>query len=134
MDIKKRANQIAHRFQSRNPFEIVRGLNVILVDAPLSGVRGFYQYFQRNHIIYLDETLSEQERTLVLAHELGHLFLHKKANAIFRCVQLRKHSKAREKRYSFGYAVSFIFACYQILWTFPKSLYLCSRYLLLAYG
>ena len=81
MDIKKRANQIAHRFQSRNPFEIVRGLNVILVDAPLSGVRGFYQYFQRNHIIYLDETLSEQERTLVLAHELGHLFLHKKANA-----------------------------------------------------
>ena len=66
MDIKKRANQIAHRFQSRNPFEIVRGLNVILVDAPLSGVRGFYQYFQRNHIIYLDETLSEQERTLVL--------------------------------------------------------------------
>ena len=36
MDIKKRANQIAHRFQSRNPFEIVRGLNVILVDAPLS--------------------------------------------------------------------------------------------------
>ena len=52
----------------------------------------------------------------------------------FRCVQLRKHSKAREKRYSFGYAVSFIFACYQILWTFPKSRYLCSRYLPLACG
>ena len=51
-----------------------------------------------------------------------------------RCVQLRKHSKAREKRYSFGYAVSFIFACYQILWTFPKSRYLCSRYLPLACG
>ena len=94
MDIKKRANQIAHRFQSRNPFEIVRGLNVILVDAPLSGVRGFYQYFQRNHIIYLDETLSEQERTLVLAHELGHLFLHKKANAIF--MDTRTHLKTAE--------------------------------------
>ena len=52
----------------------------------------------------------------------------------FRCVQLRKHSKAREKRYSFGYAVSFIFACYQILWTFPKSRYLCSRYLPLVCG
>ena len=51
-----------------------------------------------------------------------------------RCVQLRKHSKAREKRYSFGYAVSFIFACYQILWTFPKSQYLCSRYLPLVCG
>ena len=58
----------------------------------------------------------------------------KKRTIPIRGVQLRKHSKAREKRYSFGYAVSFIFACYQILWTFPKSLYLCSRYLLLAYG
>lgn len=96
MDIKKRANQIAHRFQSRNPFEIVRGLNVILVDAPLSGVRGFYQYFQRNHIIYLDETLSEQERTLVLAHELGHLFLHKKANAIF--MDTRTHLKTENMK------------------------------------
>ena len=55
-------------------------------------------------------------------------------NVTVRCVQLRKHSKAREKRYSFGYAVSFIFACYQILWTFPKSRYLCSRYLPLVCG
>lgn len=57
-----------------------------------------------------------------------------KKMASVRGVQLRKHSKAREKRYSFGYAVSFIFACYQILWTFPKSRYLCSRYLPLACG
>ena len=72
---------------------------------------------------------------------IGHVFFDggqfaqiAKGTRHVRGVQLRKHSKAREKRYSFGYAVSFIFACYQILWTFPKSLYLCSRYLLLAYG
>lgn len=59
---------------------------------------------------------------------------HPKEGAPLRGVQLRKHSKAREKRYSFGYAVSFIFACYQILWTFPKSRYLCSRYLPLVCG
>ena len=46
------------------------------------------------HIIYLDETLSEQERTLVLAHELGHLFLHKKANAIL--MDTRTHLKTAE--------------------------------------
>lgn len=77
MDIKKSESDRSP-IPVTESFEIVRGLNVILVDAPLSGVRGFYQYFQRNHIIYLDETLSEQERTLVLAHELGHLFLHKR--------------------------------------------------------
>ena len=83
MDVKKQANKIARMFKSRDPFEIVRGLNVILVHYPLDGVRGFYQYFERNNIIYLDERLPEPEQRFVLAHELGHMFLHKKANAIF---------------------------------------------------
>ena len=83
MDVKKQANKIARMFKSRDPFEIVRGLNVILVHYPLDGVRGFYQYFQRNNIIYLDDRLSDSEKRFVLAHELGHMFLHKKANAIF---------------------------------------------------
>ena len=64
MDAKKQANKIARMFKSRDPFEIVRGLNVILVHYPLDGVRGFYQYFQRNSVIYLDERLSDSERVL----------------------------------------------------------------------
>ena len=42
-----------------------------------------YQYFQRNNIIYIDERLSEPGKKFVLAHEMGHMYLHKKANAIF---------------------------------------------------
>lgn len=82
-DIKKLANKIARRYRSRNPFEIIKGMNVILVYADLEGIRGFYQYFQRNRIIYIDNALSDQEQRFVCAHELGHLFLHKKVNAIF---------------------------------------------------
>ena len=78
MDVKKQANKIARMFKSRDPFEIVRGLNVILVHYPLDGVRGFYQYFQRNNIIYLDDRLSDSEKRFVLAHELGHMFYIKK--------------------------------------------------------
>lgn len=74
------------------------------------------------------------EKNILLPPDTVLIMKIRKKSLHFRGVQLRKHSKAREKRYSFGYAVSFIFACYQILWTFPKSLYLCSRYLLLAYG
>lgn len=73
-------------------------------------------------VTWLDDAVTEKQVQIL-----------KKTSSI-RGVQLRKHSKAREKRYSFGYAVSFIFACYQILWTFPKSRYLCSRYLPLACG
>ncbi|MFR8547766.1 MAG: ImmA/IrrE family metallo-endopeptidase [Lachnospiraceae bacterium] len=92
MDIKKRADDLARFFKSRNPFEIIRGLNVILVYYPLDGVRGFYQYFQRNNIIYIDEQLPEHEKKFVLAHELGHMMLHKGTNAIF--MDTRTHFKS----------------------------------------
>lgn len=83
MCIKRRVSQLVRKYQTRDPFEMIRGMNVILVHYPLEGVRGFYQYFQRNNIIYLDERLPEAEQRFVLAHELGHMFLHKRANAIF---------------------------------------------------
>lgn len=83
MDIKKKAGILVRKHRSRNPLEIIQGLNVILVFMPLVGVRGFYQYFQRNNIIYIDENLPYHEQLLVCAHELGHMLLHKKANAIF---------------------------------------------------
>lgn len=83
MCIKERASQLVRKYQTRDPFEMIKGMNVILVHYPLEGVRGFYQHFQRNNIIYLDERLSEIEQRFVLAHELGHMFLHKRTNAIF---------------------------------------------------
>ena len=83
MDIKERVNQIVRKYGTRNPLEIVKAMDIILVRHPLEGVRGFYHYFQRNHIIYVDERLPENELLFVIAHELGHLFLHKDSNAIF---------------------------------------------------
>lgn len=83
MNIKQKANSLARKYNSRNPLEIINNLNVILVYYPLKDVRGFYQYFQRNDIIYIDDELSENEKKVVCAHELGHMFLHKNSNALF---------------------------------------------------
>lgn len=83
MNPRKKALELVKKFQSRNPFEIIGHLNIILVVHPLEDVRGFYQYFKRNNIIYIDERLSEKDKAFVLAHELGHMFLHKGDNAIF---------------------------------------------------
>ncbi len=83
MAIKKKADELARKFQTRNPFEIIRGLNVILLFVPLIDTRAFYQYFKRNNIIYIDENLPRHEQIFECAHEMGHMFLHKKANAIF---------------------------------------------------
>lgn len=81
--IRKKVNRLVRFYKTRNPYEIIKGMNVILVYYPLEGVRGFYQFFQRNNIIYIDERLPDHEKKFVLAHELGHMFLHKSANAIF---------------------------------------------------
>lgn len=83
MNIHSLVKSIIKKYGTRNPFEIIKEKNAILVYAPLVDVRGFYQYFQRNNIIYIDENLSEREKTFVCAHELGHMFLHKKANAVY---------------------------------------------------
>lgn len=82
-DIKRLANTLAKKYQSRNPYEIIRGMNVILVFAPLIDVRGFYQYFQKNNIIYIDEHLPEHEQKFVCAHELGHMLMHRGENTVF---------------------------------------------------
>lgn len=83
MDIKKKVDILVQKHKTRNPFEMILGMNVILVYHQLDGVRGFYQYFQRNNIIYIDDDLPEREQLFVCAHELGHMLLHKKTNAIF---------------------------------------------------
>lgn len=83
MNIRKRVDKLVRLHQTRNPFEIIKGMNVILVFHPLEGIRGFYQYFQRNNIIYIDENLSGPEQLFVCAHELGHMILHKESNALF---------------------------------------------------
>lgn len=83
MDIKKLTDSLVKKYHTRDPFEMVRGMNVILVFAPLVGTRAFYQYFQRNNIIYINEALPRHEQAFECAHEMGHMFLHKKTNTIF---------------------------------------------------
>lgn len=82
-NIKRLANWIAHKYHSRDPFEIIQGMNVILVYTHLEGIRGFYQYFQRNDIIYINDGMPDREQRFVCAHEMGHMLLHRKTNAIF---------------------------------------------------
>lgn len=83
MNVKRLADSLVRKYNTRNPFEIISNLNAIVIFYPLHGVKGFYQYFQQNNLIYIDEALDDVEKNFVCAHELGHMLLHKKTNAIF---------------------------------------------------
>ena len=83
MNIKRLADSLVRKYNTRNPFEIISNLNAIVIFYPLHGVKGFYQYFQRNNLIYIDEALDDVEKNFVCSHEIVHMLLHKKTNAIF---------------------------------------------------
>lgn len=83
MDTKALANRLVRRYGTRDPVEVAKSMGYILIDAPLKGVRGYYQYIRRCHIIYLNNELSDPDRRWVCAHELGHSLLHKGLNRIF---------------------------------------------------
>ncbi len=83
MDIKCLAERLVRKFGSRDPFRIADELGYTIIYTPLVGVRGFYQYLKRCHIIYLDSELDEDTARFVCAHELGHSILHRGLNRIF---------------------------------------------------
>lgn len=81
--IHELVKSLVREYRTRDPAEIAKQRNAILVHTSLVDIRGFYQYFQRNNIIYIDNSLSESEERFVCAHELGHMLLHKNSNAIY---------------------------------------------------
>lgn len=83
MDIRRLAQSLVERSGTRDSIRIATDLGYIIVYAPLNGIRGFYQYLKRCHIIYLDEKLNRPDQQWVCAHELGHSLLHQGYNRIF---------------------------------------------------
>lgn len=83
MDIKRLAERLMRKFGTRDPFRIADELGYTIIYTPLVGVRGFYQYLKRCHIIYLDSELDDNTACFVCAHELGHSILHRGLNRIF---------------------------------------------------
>lgn len=83
MRIKKVADCICKKYQSRNPFEIASDEGYIILDEPLGGVCGYYNKAFRQKMIHLNQNLSEEERRRTCAHELGHGVLHPDSNTPF---------------------------------------------------
>lgn len=95
LEAKQMAQKLISRFQSNDPFKIADSLDYIVIFVPLRGIRGFHQYIQRNHIIYIDDSLDEVEQRWVCAHELGHIFLHPHLNKMF----MANHTYSIQSKY-----------------------------------
>ena len=65
-----------------NPFEIADYLGV-LYQIGNCKQEGCYMFLKNHRYIFLSNQLKEQELNLVMAHELGHALLDRKANCYF---------------------------------------------------
>lgn len=83
MDEMKIAKSLIKRYKSNNPFDICGCMGIIVLTVPLVGVRGFYQHYKRNSMVYISEELNDHLRLFVCAHELGHAVMHRTSNEIF---------------------------------------------------
>lgn len=81
---KECAESLIRKHQTRDPFIICDALNITLLYADLEpDIKGFYQYYKRKRIIQLNANIIPDEWRAVLAHEIGHVMLHKDFNCMF---------------------------------------------------
>lgn len=84
MNIKQSALKLVNKLGTNNPYEICDYLNILRVNKAMHPeIRGCYQHFQRNQIIYINSLLSYREQIIVCCHEIGHAKQHSKSNMIF---------------------------------------------------
>ena len=82
-DVKRSVAYYVKKYETRNPFRLAEYLNVFVHVGPLGSRAGCYMFLKNHKCIFLNEDLNEQERMLVMAHELAHSIMHRKENCYF---------------------------------------------------
>lgn len=88
MTIKPVVESLCRECDTRDPFEIARQKNIIVLFEPLGFIRGYYNFCYRQKFIHINDSLLRPQMQFTAAHELGHAVLHPKSNTPF----LREHT------------------------------------------
>lgn len=76
--IYKEVEKLAKRFKTRDPFQILEGLNVVIGETDrYQKLKGYCFMSCQTIYVMISSFLSEEEKRIVAAHELGHVVLHR---------------------------------------------------------
>ena len=80
--IVREAQRLRTKYHTCNPFKICKALNITVREDPsFIHLKGFYCVMNRQRFIIINANLSEHDKHIVCAHELGHDRLHRKMAA-----------------------------------------------------
>ena len=74
--IRHTVASLCRRYNSRDPFQIVNEMGILLTFEPLGALNGYYTKKYRIKHIHINEQLSEFDQRFACAHELGHAVQH----------------------------------------------------------
>lgn len=83
LDIRNEVARLKRYYKTDDPFEVIAGKKILLLNEELGSIRGYYNLVLRQKQIHINCRLSERQRIFTATHELGHAILHPKANTPF---------------------------------------------------
>lgn len=129
--VKRVVTNLKKKYKTNCPYELAKYLDVVLVIEPLGKPLGMYNYINKNKVIWINSSISEEERKYVLAHEIGHAVLHTKSYCFFSSVKTINISKKEyeanlfaaellldlnpnDESYINGYSINQLASCYNV--------------------
>lgn len=77
-NIYHKVEKLCRRFHTRDPFDLLDALGVIVRESDrYQRLKGFCFMSCKTTYVVINSNLSEEEKRIVAAHELGHVVLHK---------------------------------------------------------
>lgn len=85
--VKRVVMNLKRKYKTNCPYELAEYLNIVLIIEPLGKPLGMYNYINKNKVIWINSSITEDEIRYVLAHEIGHAVLHPKSSCFFSSVK-----------------------------------------------
>lgn len=77
--IIEKAKRLIAKYKTRDPYAIAGQLGILVLNFDTPGtLKGMYSVIKRSRFIFVNESLDDDLRRFVCAHELGHDTLHRK--------------------------------------------------------
>ncbi|MDO5089742.1 MAG: ImmA/IrrE family metallo-endopeptidase [Leptotrichiaceae bacterium] len=75
-NIKQRVKNLIEKYNTKNPYELCRKLNIHIKYMDLGNIKGYFKKVLGNKYIVINENLDDYSKKVVLSHELGHGVMH----------------------------------------------------------